>query len=66
MREGVAGAFAGAAVGAGIKATIGGVGVAAMGTAVALPVVPVAAALGLAGGLLYGLGRRRQGPRRQR
>jgi len=48
----------GTAGGAGISALIGGVGIAAMGTAVVLPIVAVGAGLGIAGGGCVVLGRR--------
>ena len=48
----------GAALGAVTTAVIGSIGVAAVGTAFALPVIAIAAGLGLLGSGLFVLGRR--------
>lgn len=56
--DGIAAVGGGAAAGATIQATIGGVGIAATGTAVAAPLVLTGAALGAALYGAYRLGRR--------
>jgi len=52
---------AGGAAGAGLTATIGGIGVAAVGTAVALPVAAIGAGLGAIIGGVFVLGKRLAG-----
>ncbi|WP_413290060.1 hypothetical protein [Bdellovibrio sp. HCB337] len=52
-KKGVKGAFAGGILGAVVGLTIGGIGIAAMGTAIGIPAVAVVAALG-AGGAVAG------------
>ncbi|NDV52123.1 hypothetical protein [Salipiger sp. PrR003] len=49
------GFFGGAAIGGGLAATVGGIGVAAMGTAVGLPALAVIGVGALVGGLLGGV-----------
>ncbi len=61
MREAGLYAAGGALAGAGVSATIGGMGLAAMGTAVGIGMAPVAAAGAVVGLAIFGLTRAIQG-----
>lgn len=61
VRNTAMGAGVGAAGGWGVTATMGGVGLAITGTAVAMPAVAAGAMIGGLLGLAYGLGNQRRG-----